>query len=56
MQCGYIVGDLVNILLKSDLDLHKVCAVQPLRVTENACFVVDIDSVDFQDLKADYID
>ena len=43
----------MNILLKSDLNFHKVCAVQPLSVTENACFVVDIDSVDFQDLKAD---
>lgn len=53
VQCGYPVGDLVNILLKSDLDLNRVCTVQPLSVTENSCFVVDIDSVDFQDLKAD---
>lgn len=53
VQCGYPVGDLVNILLKSDLDLNRVWAVQPLSITENSCFVVDIDSVDFQDLKAD---
>ena len=53
IQCGYSVGDLVNILLKSDLDLSKVCSVQPLSVTENSCFVVDIDSIDFDDLKAD---
>lgn len=53
VTCGYPLGDLVNILLKPDLDECKVCAVQPLSVTENACFVVDVDSVDFQDLKAD---
>ena len=46
------VYSLVNILLKSDLDVHKICHVQPLGVTENSSFVVDIDSVDFQDLKA----
>ena len=43
----------MNILLKSDLDIRKICDVQPLGVTENSCFVVDIDSVDFQHLNAD---
>ena len=43
----------MNILLKADLDERKVCGVQPLSVTENSCFVVDIDAVEFQDLKAD---
>ena len=38
----------MNILLKSNLDLSKVCSVQPLSVTENSCFVVDIDSIDLK--------
>ena len=40
VQCGYPVRDLVNILLKSDLDMNRVCTVQYLSVTENSCFVV----------------
>ena len=36
VQCGYPVGNLVNILLKSDLDIRKICDVQPLGVTENS--------------------
>lgn len=50
---GYPIGDLVNILLKSDLAGRKVCTVQPLGVSENAAFIVDVESVDHQDLKAD---
>lgn len=43
----------MNVLLKSDIDQQRVCTVQPLGVTENASFVVDIDTVHFDDLKAD---
>lgn len=50
---GYPIGDLVSILLKSDSDQEKVCSVQPLSVTENASFVIDVDVVNFNDLKAD---
>ena len=50
---GYPLGDLVTILLKSDLDQGKVCSVQPLSVTENASFVTDVDAVNFHNLKAD---
>ena len=53
IQSGYHIGDIVNILLKPDLDQRKVCTVQPLGVMENSCFVVDVDAVEFQDLKAD---
>ena len=53
IQCGYPVGDLVNILLKSDFDFSKVCSVQLLSVTENSCFVFDIYSINFEDLKTD---
>ena len=31
VQCGYPIGDIVNILLKADLHERKVCGVQPLR-------------------------
>jgi len=41
----------VNVLLKSDIDQQRVCTVQPLGVTENTSFVVDIDTVHFDDLK-----
>lgn len=50
---GYPVGDLVKILLSSDVTGRKVCTVQPLSVCENAAFIVDIETVDHQDLKAD---
>lgn len=50
---GYHVGELVNILMKNDLEQVNVCTVQPLGVTENASFLLDNDVVNFQDLKAD---
>ena len=50
---GYPVGDLIRILLQSDMADQKVCTVQPLGVSENAAFIVDVETVDYQDLKAD---
>ena len=41
---GYHVGELVDMLLKSDNE--KVCTVQPLVVSENAAFIVDVEMVD----------
>lgn len=32
---------------------ENVCTVQPLGVSQNALFIVDIDMVSFEDLKAD---
>ena len=32
---------------------EHVCTVQPLRVSQNALFIIDIDVVNFEDLKAD---
>lgn len=52
---GYPVGDLVNILLKSDMGTRTVCTVQPLGVSEKAAFVMDVEMIDLQDLKADDI-
>ena len=49
---GYPLSDLVTILLKSDLDHEKVCTMQPLSVTDNVSFVIDVHAVDFHDLKA----
>ena len=48
---GYHIGELVNILLKSDN--KEICTVQPLGVSENAAFIVDVEIVDLGDLKAD---
>ena len=31
----------------------QVCTVQPLGVSENAAFVIDVEEMDLQDLKAD---
>ena len=50
---GYPVHELIDILMKSDMPLQKICTVQPLGVTENAVFVISIDDVIFDDLKAD---
>ena len=33
--------------------MKRVCTAQPLGVAENAAFVISIDSIDFEDLKAD---
>jgi hypothetical protein len=48
---GYPVGSIVKLLLTDDIQEH--CTVQPLGVAENASFLIDLDSVDFHDLKAD---
>ena len=50
---GYPVHSLIQTLLSSTLDQDRVCQVQPLGVTKNAVFQVDLDKVPFEDLKAD---
>ena len=52
-SCGYPVNEVVDTLLKPDIPSEHICTVQPLAVTQNAVFVVDVDSVNFEDLKAD---
>lgn len=47
---SYSASDLCNILLSDGLN---VCRLQPLGVTDNASFVIDLDFVQFEDLKAD---
>ena len=53
MGSGYPVHLLIKTLLSKDLDLSRVCKVQPLGIVKNTIFLIDIDSVGFGDLKAD---
>ena len=43
-------SDLCDILLSDDLN---ACRLQPLGVTDNFSFIIDLDYVQFEDLKAD---
>ena len=49
---GYPASELAHILLAKDIDLKRVCHIQPLGVTRNATFVVDIDDVSFRDINS----
>ena len=40
-------------MLNPDVAPDKICSVQPLGVMQNAAFLIDIDTVDFDDIKAD---
>lgn len=44
---GYSASELARILMNKDIDTNKVCHIQPLGVTKNATFIVDIDDVLF---------
>ena len=46
---SYSASDLCDILLSDGLN---ACRLQPLGVTENASFIIDLDYVQFEDLKA----
>ena len=50
---GYSASELARILMNKDMDNKRVCHIQPLGVTRNATFIVDINDVLFSDLKAD---
>jgi len=52
-EAGYPVYSLIQSLLSSDIDERRVCKVQPLGVMRNAVFMIDLDEVHFNDLKAD---
>ena len=53
LDYGYPVDRIIDVLLMSSMPLERVCTVQPLGVSQNAVFVVDIDVINFGDLKAD---
>ncbi len=49
----YNCSELISILLTDDIDSRKVCGTRPLAVSDNASFIIDLDRVRFDDLKAD---
>ena len=53
LEAGYPVHSLIQTLLASDVAKSRVCKVQPLGVMQNAVFMIDLDEVHFNDLKAD---
>ena len=53
MEHGYPVHLLIHTLLSPAVDGGRICKVQPLGVSKNAVFHIDLDVVPFEDLKAD---
>ena len=53
LEAGYPVHFLIQTLLASNVDKSRVCKVQPLGVMQNAMFMIDLDEVHFNDVKAD---
>lgn len=53
LSCGSWLPSSLPDLLASDVQESRVCKVQPLGVTKNAVFQVDIDCVPFEGPKAD---
>lgn len=50
---GYPAEQVVRILMDPELDQDKVCHIQPMGVTKNASFIINVDDVHFADLKPD---
>ena len=48
---SYLAEELAKVLMNPSQT--KICHVQPMGVTKNASFIIDIDDVAFSDLKAD---
>lgn len=53
MDRGYPVHSLIQQLLTPESDSSRICRVQPMGVTRNSLFQIDLDAVQFEDLKAD---
>ena len=53
MDSGCPLHTIVQTLLANEVDMCHVCKVQPLGVMRNAAFLIDLDEVHFEDLKAD---
>ncbi len=49
----YNCSELISILMNDNLTKDEVCGSRPLSVNDNATFVIDLDRVRFDDLKAD---
>ena len=50
---GYSLPHLVDILMSGSVSQEVVCKVQPLGVSKNRTFLIDLDSVSIDDLRAD---
>lgn len=50
---GYQASVLARILMDKNIDLSRVCHIQPFGIAQSATFIVDLDDVMFSDLKAD---
>ena len=53
VSAGYSLPKIIDILMNGSIDEARVCKIQPLGVNCNATFIIDFDSVDIADLKAD---
>ena len=50
---GYSLQQIVGILMDQSLSDDKVCRIQPLGVNRNCTFIIDLDCVKLEDMKAD---
>ena len=50
---GYSLSQLVTILMNPAMPEDKVCKLQPLGVSQNCTFIIDLDLINPDDLKAD---
>lgn len=53
LDYGYPLDRIIDVLLTSSMPLERICTVQPLGESQNAVFLIDIDVINFGDLKAD---
>ena len=49
----FTLSELVDILISESLPEEKVCKVQPLGVNHHCTFIIDLNSVSTEDMKAD---
>ena len=52
-RTGYSLSKLVDILMITTIPDEKMCQVQPMGVNRNCSFIIDLDSICIDDLKAD---
>ena len=45
VNSGYQASELANILMAKNMNLQRVCHIQPLGVTKTPTFIVDLDNV-----------
>ena len=50
---SFLVEEVAEVLMSPNV--NTVCHVQPIGVTKNATFIIDVDDVAISDLKADYL-